>query len=355
MMKKNPASVFVLLLSVLVVTGCGKHVDVTKGRFGQLEPDPVPDPTPTPKVTPTPTGSPQPSPSPTPYPGEVKCDQKFSNALAGLSLYGMGTIAIGHVHTDGQVAILGQSQLFQFSSGEKLAPNKARPDLMLGEPTRLTAVRIPNGRCSTRTSTIRLNSEAMGGFWVQNTISFETVNAAITRASQDWQAAPLNGKVELRCAPGSDPTHEEPGEGEEPEERSVSKNCALYLIGWHSGANTFEINQKQIASAKKIIVDVPHDSSALVRVIGKNIKFKKREIVGEPHVQSSKVVWFFPNVEEVVVDKSTAIGLWVIPDGKTSIDGFLIDGGIVSATGGSVWNTIASGTSGTTACTPTQQ
>ncbi len=351
MKKQTPVSLLVSLSIVLAIFGCGKTVDHSGGRFAVTEPDVTP--TPTPSATATPHPSSTPIPTATPFPGEVVCNEKFSNTLAGISLYSMGTVAIGHVHTDSRVAIMGQSQLFQFSSGEKLSPDKNRSDLMLGDPTRLTAVRIPNGRCSTRTETIRLNSEALGGFWKNaNVISFETINAAISRASMDWQNAPLNGKVELRCTNGADPTQKIPGEGPEPEERSYSKDCTLYLIGWHNGANTFQIIQKDIASAQKIVIDVPHDSSAIVRVLGQKIKFKKREIRGEPHVQSSKVVWHFPGVSEVSVDKSVAIGQWVMPDGKTSIDGFLLDGGIVSGTGGSIWNTIVSGAAGFSACTP---
>lgn len=353
MKKQTPVSVLLVLsLSLVVVAGCGKKVDRSGGRFAITEPDPEPTTDPTPTGSPGPTLTP--SPSATPFPGVVHCDENFSKSLNGIQLYSMESVAIGHVHLDAKAAIKGQSQLFQFSAGNKLSQDAKRPDLMLGDPTRLTSIRLPNGRCSTRTETKRLNAVAFGGFWKQNTISFETITPEVLKATAIWESSPLNGKVELRCGKGvdpNDPRHDDPSKGAEPEDRGCSDECTLFLIGWRNGANTFEISQRDVASAKNIIVDVPSASSAIVRVSGKNIKFKKREIRGEPHVQSAKVVWYFPGASEVKIDKSKAIGQWIIPNGKISADGFLVDGGIVTRSG-SIWNTIASGPARFDACTP---
>lgn len=349
----------VLSVSAVIVSGCGKSVSSTSGRFGQEEPgtgSPTPSgsPHPTGSPTPNPSTTPNPTPTATPYPGDVDCDEGYSNGLKGLQLYSMESVAIGHVHLDAKAAIYGQSQLFQFSSGEKLAQDAARSDLILGEPTRLTAIRLPNGRCSTRTSTTRLNSIAFGGFWKQNVLPFEKINVAIAKANVDWQSAPKNGKVDLRCAKISnpmDPVFDDPSGDPEAANRTCSDDCTLYLIGWHAGANTFGVSPKLIASAKHIVIDVPAASSAIIEVQGKNVKFNEREIRGEPHVQASKVVWHFPNTPTVTVNKTHAIGQWVIPDGKLEMDGFIAEGGIV-ARKASVWNTLLTGKAEFDACTP---
>ena len=215
-----------------------------------------------------------------------------------------------NAQTQGRVAAGRDVFLQSFSAGQSLPSDASRVDLVVGRNLTVDAAGASVGHGgvtysdtltpSTWNSTLSLRKEPPP-------FDFGAQFATLRERSAQWADLPAEGTVE-------GPTYDQ-----------------LTLTGTDAALNVFEVSSSKLASALRVAINVPTDSTTLINVTGTTAYTSRLDSVNLTGATAATVMWNFPQTPTIV---STAGLEWkgsiLAPNAAVSLSGGQLSGSVAA-------------------------
>ncbi len=257
---------------------------------------------------PTPVPNPTPNPTPTPVPPSPPMGRCLKSPLASASEFQV-TLRNSWNATasdiEGRAAVGGDVHLQDYSIGAKLQRNPERSDLLVGGSLWFNRGSIANGFITAQTIAFLDHLGTAAPTRIESSLSLDKIFASVNNVSARIQTLPQTGNVQV-----SDygiPT------------------VGLTLIGENTLSNVYDIDSNVLARAHSLRIQQPAGSTAIIRILGKNVQLQ-RFATDAAGIPNSRIVWAASEAENIFINSIGITGIFIAPKAFVRFSNGLITG-----------------------------